>query len=122
MAEPVPTPTVEQLEIFSEITFIPAEDALAVVSAYDDQDLADLKWLRTLDDLDVWATLPTADDNLKRLGEMEFFEGKDVDTRLAFRNKVRWRYGYGPLLSEQPGTETSSTTTTSAAVTVGADW
>jgi hypothetical protein len=123
MAEPVPTPTLDQLETFSEITYIAAENALEAVSQYEDQDLADLKWTRTLDDLDAWDAMPKSNDDTKRLGEIEFFEGKDVETRLAFRNKVRRRYGYPPLLSEDAGVnQTVSTAAISAPATVSADW
>jgi hypothetical protein len=101
MAVPVPAPTAVDVVSFSEIALVAAATVTDLVSADSDQEVATEKWLRTLDDIDVWdGGTGTKQTKLKKLGDMEFFEGKAEDARLDLRNRVRTRYGLPPITSE----------------------
>lgn len=119
MAEPVPAPTPAQIVIVAEITML-SYDAVATMIAVDEQDVADAKWARTLEDIELWPDIRDEAGDIKRVGSIEFFEGTGISTRLGFRNMIRLRYGQLPLITE------SSTSTlvcrTSAAVSVVSDW
>jgi hypothetical protein len=104
MAVPVPTPTAEQIVAVAEIVMTTTDDALAMISSESDQDRADAKWALTLADIDAWPAIRSEKGDLKRVGNIEFFEGKEISTRLDFRNSIRSRYGLALLVSELYGT------------------
>lgn len=118
MPEPVPAPTAEQIVTVAEITMV-TTSAVEAAIALDDQDIADAKWARTLEDIDSWPDIRDEAGDLKRVGTLEFFEGAAITTRLGFRNRIRARYGL-PLLLSESGRVISETS--GVAVTVGADW
>lgn len=101
MPLPVPNPTSEEIVAFSLITYIPTADVLAIVSADADQAISNEKWALVLDAIDAWPTVRDGASKLKRLGEIEFFEGTRESIRLDFRNNLRWLYGYPVLMSER---------------------
>ena len=115
---PDPVPTADQIETVAEITMLPTATVTLMISAYE-QEVADAKWARTLEDIERWSAIRDETGDIKRVGDIEFFEGTGVVTRLGFRNLIRLRYGQPVLLSES-GRVMSETY--GAAVTVTADW
>ncbi len=103
MPAPAQEPTEEELVTVAEIMMTDAGDVLDLVSA-DAQLIANAKWARTLSDITTWADIVDEANDTKKVGSIEFFENTIYSSRLAFRNKVRQRYGLGPLVSET-GTE-----------------
>lgn len=77
-----------------------AEEAETMVSGESTQEMADAKWALTLTDITTWADIGTDAGDVKRVGSIEFFENKSGEYRLAFRNKIRQRYGYDLLATE----------------------
>lgn len=120
MAQPVPYPTAAQIEIVVEITRLSTAAVTTMIAAYD-QDIADAKWARTLEDINLWLPIRDEAGDVKKIGPIEFFDGASITTRLEFRNRVRTRYGQLALLSEVPQSS-SSYPFGSYAVPVTADW
>lgn len=103
MPEPVPTPTPEQIVIVAEIMQYPVELVAALVAADTDQDISNLKWLRTIADIALWeGGIRNEAGDIKRVGSIEFFPGTAFFTRLDFRNLLRARYGL-PLIARECG-------------------
>jgi hypothetical protein len=101
MPTPNPEPTAEQIEIVAEITFLSTDEVSAMVSSPSTQDAADAKWARTLADIALWeGGLKDESGDVKKVGEIEFFEGAAVGSRLDFRNRVLRRYGKSPVSTE----------------------
>jgi hypothetical protein len=101
MPVPVPTPAVDEVQIVSEIVLETYETTESAIDGQSTQAIADAKWALTLDDVDAWAAIETETGDVKRVGEIEFFQGTAPETRLDFRNKVRQRYGFSALTSER---------------------
>lgn len=104
MPTPSPAPTAEEIVIVSEITMLSVDTVSEMVASDSSQNISDAKWSLTLADIAIWnAGLGTKSGKLKKVGSIEFFEGKDADYRLLFRNNIRRRYGYDDLVSETNG-------------------
>jgi hypothetical protein len=99
MAEPVPEPTATQLVTVAEIMMVDADEVLDLVSA-DSQLISNAKWALTLADITTWTSLVDEANDVKRVGSIEFFENNIGVSRLAFRNKLRQRYGLDLLMVE----------------------
>jgi hypothetical protein len=99
MAEPVPEPTAAQLVTVAEIMMEDADEVLDLVSQ-DSQAISNAKWALTLADITTWTSLVDEANDVKRVGSIEFFENNIEISRLAFRNKVRLRYGLDALPTE----------------------
>lgn len=99
MATPAPTPTADQIEVVAEIAMEDV-DAVATFIAQYTQSVGDAKWARTLADITSWADIVDEAGDIKKVGSIEFFEKTIGMSRLAFRNKVRHRYGLDLLTSE----------------------
>jgi hypothetical protein len=100
MPEPVPAPTTEQLVIIAEIAMVSVDEASGMVASDTDQDVSSAKWARTLTDIDRWDSIRNEGGDIKRIGNIEFFEGTSDETRLEFRNLIRGRYGLDLLTTE----------------------
>jgi len=114
MPIPDPTPTASQLATLSEIVMLSDDETLEMVSSPDDQDISDAKWALTLTDIGNWTTIRDDAGDVKKVGEIEFFD-KAGNTRLNFRNNIRRRYGWEVLLDETgttvtPGSSSSRST------------
>lgn len=105
MPTPVPTPTAAQLVTVAEIMMISVDDARSRIAADSDQDISDAKWAATLTDIASWTTGGVSTDagDVKRVDQIEFFQGSNVSTRLDLRNRVRFRYGLPFVTSEEAG-------------------
>ncbi|MCA1589174.1 MAG: hypothetical protein LC734_02045 [Acidobacteria bacterium] len=103
MPLPVPAPTAEEIEIVAEIMMLSYPTVALMIAAYD-QDIANAKWARTLEDIDIWTAIRDETGDIKRVGDIEFFEGTNINTRLDFRNRLRLRYGQLALLGESGAT------------------
>jgi hypothetical protein len=97
---PVPEPTPAELEVVAEIVMLSTSDATTMVKSPETQAITNAKWARTLTDITTWAGLADEANDIKRVGSIEFFENNIGISRLAFRNKIRQRYGYVLLISE----------------------
>jgi hypothetical protein len=117
MAEPIPAPTAEEIEGIVDMTMLSTAAVTAMLSAYDDQDVANVKWSRTLQDFADWDALKNKKWNIRRVGSIEFFEGDSVLLKLI--NRVRSRYGQTLLLSASGRTAAD---TSGYAVTIVPDW
>lgn len=102
MPIPVPTPTAAQIVAVAEIMMVSTEKATQLISADSQQDIADAKWASTLNDLAAWSGgIGTDAGDLKRVDQIEFFEGSALNARLDLRNRLRLRYGLELISSEQ---------------------
>ena len=110
MPEPVPAPTPAQIVTLADIVMETTDSVTTAVAADSDQDISNAKWAQTLTDIARWTDeLSTGGGEIKRVGQIEFFEGGSNESRLDFRNTIRRRYGYSDLLTEQGSlTEVSS--------------
>lgn len=104
---PAPEPTAAQIETVAEITMLSYEVAADMIGSPSTQEITDAKWARTLTDITSWDDLVDEAGDVRRVGSIEFFENKIGTSRLAFRNKVRARYGYEPLVTETGETQTA---------------
>jgi hypothetical protein len=100
---PTPTPTAAQIVTVAEIVMLSTDEVETMITGESDQDIADAKWALTLADIATWAGLVDEANDIKRVGSIEFFENNIGTSRLAFRNKIRLRYGYEVLLTEGVG-------------------
>lgn len=117
-----PVPTVEEIDLVSEVTMLPYATVETMIAAYDTA-IANAKWNRTLEALEDWPEIREEDGSTKRLGSLEFFENKTDEFELKFRNTIRLTYGQLPLLNLVGLTaSTGSGTATSYAVSVISDW
>lgn len=99
MSTPVPAPTADEIEIVAEIVMEDVDAVTSFISQYT-QTIANAKWARTLTDITTWADIVDEAGDIKKVGSIEFFEHTIGISRLAFRNKVRLRYGLDMLMSE----------------------
>jgi hypothetical protein len=110
MPTPVPTPTPAQIVTLADIVMESTESVTTAVAAGSDQNISNAKWAQTLADIAAWGTKFTSGKRqLKRAGNVEFYQGSFENGRLEFRNTIRRRYGYSDLITENNGlTEISS--------------
>jgi hypothetical protein len=102
MATPVPTPTARQLVKMSDILDLETSaEALAAVSDFD-QDEATARWAETLDDLTSYDAASSDAGDVKRVGQIEFFGGKNGEQLLWITNRIRRRYGIEEISSLSP--------------------
>lgn len=111
MPTPSPTPTDDELRIAAEIMMVDIEDVLDIVSSNSTQGFSDVNWAATLNDIDSWDSIKGESGDIKRVGSIEFFEGKNISTRLDFRNMIRSRYGLDVLFYEGQGDAVPLTST-----------
>ena len=116
MPEPVPTPEAAEIESVVDMTMLSTAAVTAMIANYD-QEIADAKWARTLEDVEAWDALKNKKWNIKRVGSIEFFEGDGLLLKLI--NRIRARYGYPVLLSQ---TGRTMADTSGYAVTITNDW
>lgn len=101
MPTPDPTPTPAQIVTVAEIAMVSVEEITTAISADTDQDISDAKWAKTLTDIEAWeGGVDREAGDVKRVGQIEFFEGGAANARLEIRNAVRMRYGFGYMTSE----------------------
>ena len=101
MPTPVPTPTAAQIVTVAEIAMVTTDKATSMIAADSDQDISNAKWAATVLDIARWnAGVSTDAGDVKRVDQIEFFEGSNVNARLDLRNNVRLRYGLEFLTSE----------------------
>jgi hypothetical protein len=101
MPTPVPAPTAAEIVAVAEIAMVTVETVRTVIAGDTDQEISDAKWAATLADIARWNGEVGADaGDVRRVDEIEFFEGSAVRARLDLRNAVRARYGLGFLNSE----------------------
>lgn len=121
MPVPIPTPTATQLATLSEIVMLSDDETLEMVSSPTGQDISNAKWALTLTDITNWTAIRDDAGDVKKVGEIEFFD-KAGNTRLNFRNNIRRRYGWPVLLDETGNTVTpgsSSSRSTSKRICFG---
>lgn len=97
---PAPTPTAAQKVTLAEIVMLSVDEVTTMITGESTQAIADAKWALTLTDITTWAGIGDDAGDVKRVGSIEFFENKVAEGRLAFRNKIRQRYGYDLLTTE----------------------
>lgn len=100
---PDPAPTPEEIVTVAEIVMLSTDEVNTLITSETDQDIANAKWARTLTDIATWAGIVDEANDIRRVGSIEFFENTIGMSRLAFRNKVRQRYGNELLTSEAAG-------------------
>lgn len=100
MPTPSPTPTPAQLVTVSDITFLTVDEVSAMIAADTSQEISDAKWAQTLTEIAGWSEMASDAGDVKRIGDIEFFEGKSYSGRLDLRNTIRRRYGYAALVNE----------------------
>lgn len=100
MPTPEPNPTAAQLVTVAEIMSVSVDEARSLIAADSEQEISDAKWAKTIEDLAAWPGIKNASRKIKRVDDIEFFEGGAGDQRLAFRNDLRARYGLGALATE----------------------
>jgi hypothetical protein len=93
MPTPVPTPTAAEIVTVSEIVMLSTDEVAEMIAADSDQDISNAKWAATLIDIDNWPGIRDETGDLKKIGDIEFFEGTAPKIRLDFRNIIRVRYG-----------------------------
>lgn len=100
---PDPEPTPAQLVDVSDILGVDGNAAaLSIISDFDSQEETDARWGKTLSDLTNYALLTANADNVKKVGEIEFFEGKADDALLALTNTIRRRYRVAETATLEP--------------------
>jgi hypothetical protein len=101
MPTPVPTPTAAQIVTVAEIAMVSTDAAASMVTADSTQEISDAKWSATLLDIASWTGGVGRDaGDVKRVDQIEFFEGAAANARLDIRNAVRMRYGLSFISSE----------------------
>lgn len=101
MPTPIPTPTAEQIVTVAEIMRVSTDRAISLISADSDQSISDAKWAATLSDIGLWnGGIATDGGDIKRVDQIEFFEGSASKSRLDLINRVRRRYGLDELTTE----------------------
>lgn len=102
MPEPVPAPTAPQIVTVAEIAMVSVDEVQTMISANASQDIVDAQWAATLLDIASWTTGGIGRDagDVKRVDQIEFFEGGASNARLEIRNAVRMRYGLPRLEDE----------------------
>jgi hypothetical protein len=100
MPTPIPTPTAAQIVTVAEIMMVSTSKAESLIAADSGQDISDAKWAATLTDITRWATIGSDAGDVKRVDQIEFFEGSAANARLDLRNALRIRYGLPILTSE----------------------
>lgn len=105
MPTPDPSPTAAQLVTVAEIMMVSVDDARSRIAADSEQEISDAKWAATLADITAWTTGGVSTDagDVKRVDQIEFFEGSNINARLDIRNRVRIRYGLPFVSSEESG-------------------
>ena len=103
MPTPDPAPNEAQILTVSEIAMVSYEEAETKISADSRQAVSNAKWAATLLDIASWTTGGVGRDagDVKRVDNIEFFEGSASVARLEIRNAVRLRYGLPYMTSEQ---------------------
>ena len=112
MPTPSPAPTEAELVEAAEIMAVSYDDAAALVSADSVQAVSDAKWAKALEYIEAWPKVRDASNKIKRVGSIEFFEGRAGIVRLDFRNKLRALYGLDLLSSELYGVQPAFTSLT----------
>lgn len=100
MPTPSPTPTAAQIVLVAEIMMVSVDDARSRIAADSDQEISDAKWAATLTDIASWPGIKSGSRKIKRIDDIEFFEGGAGEQRLSFRNDLRARYGLAALATE----------------------
>lgn len=101
MPTPSPAPTPAEIVTVAEIAMVSYDDAETMISADSVQAVSDAKWAKTLLDIGTWEGGVDRDaGDVKRVDQIEFFEGGAANARLEIRNAVRMRYGLPWMSSE----------------------
>lgn len=101
MPTPSPEPTADEIETLVDITMLSTDEVVEMVASPATQAVADAKWSKTRTDITSWNNgIASEAGDVKRVGNIEFFENKAIDYRLDFRNRIRTRYGKDLLASE----------------------
>lgn len=97
MPLPIPNPTPDEIAILAEILMLSPDEVVTVVSFDEDQEISNAKWARTLTDIARWDTIKDEANDIKRVGNIEFFEGVNITFMRNFQNNLRRRYGLADL-------------------------
>lgn len=102
MPIPNPAPTPEQIVAVAEIAMVTTAKAQQMIAADSDPAISNAKWVATLTDIARWQSgVGTDAGDVKRVDQIEFFEGAAANARLDIRNAVRLRYGLDFITSEE---------------------
>jgi hypothetical protein len=107
---PSPAPTAEQKAILRGILSLDTHaEVLEAVSDFETQEEASAEWALTLTDLTSYDALYSDSGDLKRVGDIEFFENKNSTQLLNIVNRIRARYGIAELTTLLPSVTIQST-------------
>lgn len=99
---PSPTPTAAQLATVKQITMLPLATVKAMVEDFELQADANAAWTLALAAIADWPAYRDETGDIKRVGPIEFMDGRSVNSRLEFRNALRALYDQ-PLLMNEKG-------------------
>lgn len=110
MPTPSPTPTAAEKAKLRPILDLDSHaEVLALVSDFDTQAEADAEWALTLADLTAYDALYSDSGDVKKVGSIEFFEGKTDPQTLKIVNRIRKRYGVVEIATLLPTVDLVST-------------
>ena len=99
MPEPVPTPSAAQIVSVAAITGLSTDTVSVMIASPIDQDIANATWTLALKYANLWDAAAEDAGDVKKVGEIEFFENKSGDFQLDLKTKILNLYGKGEIYS-----------------------